>query len=134
LALGIKANAVVESMKQPQWIGSARDICVLLRASAANFSSLRDPIVFGITPSRTCRGQQKEVLPQIHTDARRCSDAVGGFAAIYYFFCDLCGFSFFYELCVRILALLHVPQVWGRGRSFTAARYPCLSANAIALP
>jgi hypothetical protein len=129
----IKVNAIVERMKKPQWIGSARDICVHLRASAANFSSLQGPIAFGSTPRRSCRKQQKKYLPQMHADARRCSGAVGNFEAIYYFFCGLCGFSFFCGLCVKILALLRIPQAW-RDRPLMAARYPCLHPNAIALP
>ncbi|HUN41560.1 MAG TPA: hypothetical protein VMU81_14835 [Acetobacteraceae bacterium] len=120
----IKVNAIVERMKKLQWIGSARDICVHLRASAANFSSLRGPITFRSTPRRSCCEQQKKYLPQMHADARRCSGAVGSFEAIYYFFCGL---------CVKILALLRIPQAW-RDRPLMAARYPCLHPNAIALP
>jgi len=55
---------------------------VALRASAAYLSSPRNPITSESTRTVLAAGnRKKEFLPQMHADPRRCSGAVGSFAA-----------------------------------------------------
>jgi len=65
--------------REPQKIGSVRDICVHLCSSAANLASPPAWMGCGRMRSRSCNVQPRIVLPQMNADARRYFRAVGSF-------------------------------------------------------